>query len=198
MLVTNGQDFGFYDAGTGEISRGRVSPTLLWDLAKIDLDPHEVVGLLLGSPKPSAGLARADVWLEPEGRIAIAFAWPRGEPQPACAEDPERAGLFESDCFVSRLELERGGEVYYFDPEGRLSEMRALDPNGIVRYRALFEDYEPLVSGDIDSAFPHRITIRSPAVASEARFVWKRVMLAEGLSDRFFTLPERGDAGRDG
>jgi hypothetical protein len=196
ILVTDGRGFGFYDASTGEMSRGRVNGSLLWNLAKIDLDPHEVVGLLLGSPAPSPGIARADVWLEPEGRMAIAFAWPTDEQASLCLEAPERSGLFEVDCFMSRSELQQGGEVFFFEPDGRLSEMRALDPNGIMRFRATFEEYKPLVDGDVGSAFPHRITIRSPAVESEARFVWKRVILAEELSDRFFELLDRSDRNR--
>jgi hypothetical protein len=197
LLVTDGHRFGFYDAGSRETSRGLVSPTLLWDLAKIDLDPHEVVGLLLGSPAPSPGIARADVWLEPGGRIAIAFAWPQGEVVSSCADDPLRAGLLVAECFVARAELEQGGEVFFFDPDGALSEMRALEPDGVLRFRAIFEDYSPLVDGDSGSSFPHLITIRSPEVDSEARFVWKRVMLTEGLSDRFFTLPGRTVSNRN-
>ena len=198
MLVSDGRQFGFYDASSGRVSRGLVTPSLLWDLAKINLDPDEVVGLLLASPAPSYGIARASVWLEAEGRIALAFAWPDGDQRPGCGEASYRAALIEADCFVEEEALEKGGEVFFFDTDGTLSEMWALDSGGIIRFRSTFEDYAPIAGNDSVEMFPNRITIRSPGVESEARFVWKRVMLTEELSDRFFMIPERDASGRDG
>ena len=197
MLATDGRRFGFYEVSNGRISRGRVTPTLLWDLAKIDLDVHEVVGLLLGAPMPSFGLARAAVWLEPEGGLVLAFAWPGDEPDVNCSEDPVR-GLLDSDCFVSFDALGEGGEMFLFDVDGRLAELRSLDPGGVIRFRATFEDYRSLDgdAGEVD--FPNQLTVRSPAAESLARFVWKRVMLAEELSDRLFMIPERGAPNQDG
>ena len=197
MLATDGRHFGFYEVSNGRISRGRVTPTLLWDLAKINLDVHEVVGLLLGAPMPSSGLARAAVWLEPEGGLVLAFAWPGDEHDANCGNDPLRS-LLASDCFVSFDSLGEGGEVFLFDVDGRLAEVRGLDPGGVIRFRATFEDYRSLDgnAGEVD--FPNRVTVRSPAAESLARFVWKRVMLAEKLSDRFFMIPERGAPNQDG
>jgi hypothetical protein len=197
MLATDGRRFGFYEVSNGRVSRGRVTPTLLWDLAKIDLDVHEVVGLLLGAPMPSFGLARAAVWLEPEGGLVLAFAWPGDEPDVNCSEDPVR-GLLDSDCFVSFDALGEGGEMFLFDVDGRLAELRSLDPGGVIRFRATFEDYRSLDgdAGEVD--FPNQLTVRSPAAESLARFVWKRVMLAEELSDRLFMIPERGAPNQDG
>ena len=197
MLATDGRRFGFYEVSSGQISRGRVTPTLLWDLAKIDLAVHEVVGLLLGAPMPSPGVARAAVWLEPDGRLALVFAWPKDEPPPICSEDPDRA-LFESDCFVSFDALGEGGEMFFFDVEGRLVEVRVLDPGGVIRVRATFEDYRSIADDEFATAFPNRITIRSPRAASLARFVWNRVMLADELPDRFFMIPNRDVSNQDG
>lgn len=189
VLVTDGRRFGFFDASTGQISRGRVSPSLLWDLARIDLTPEEAVALILGIPEPTPGIARSAVWLEPDGRVALAFAWPLDDPSSPCQSDPERA-LFEPTCFVEEAALAEGGEVFFFDAEGRLVEMRSLEAEGVIRFRVLFERYEAL-EGEGGVIFPKRVTIRSPGVDSEARFDWKRVMLASELSDRLFTLPER-------
>lgn len=194
ILATDGRQFGFFDASTGEISRGRVSPALLWDLAKIDLSPEEAVGMLLGAPRPSPGLARAGVWVEPNGRMALAFAWPSQDSPRACRVDPT-SGLFDRDCFVGEAALARGGEVFFFDAEGQLVELRSLEFEGVIRYRVLFEQYEPLEGAD-GVFFPMRITIRSPGVDSEARFIWKRIMLASELSDRLFRLPERRKSGQ--
>ncbi|MFK7898365.1 MAG: hypothetical protein AB8G23_21205 [Myxococcota bacterium] len=216
ILATDGEEFGFYEAGQPEIARGRVTPGLLWDLAKIDLEPEELVGLLLGAPKPSPGAARAAVWLEPAvaeeeaDRIAIAFAWP-SEVGPDCAA-AEASAL----CSVPAEAMAMGAEVFVFDASSQLVEMRAVEAGGAIRFRAEFADYKPLAAGSQQMAagaqplaagaqqaaagaqpadaasffFPNRVTIGSPQLASEARFVWKRVMLSEELSDQHFRLPE--------
>ena len=62
----------------------------------------------------------------------------------------------------------------------------------MLRYRARFEDYAGLGEGEDRVEFPNLVTIESPAVRSQARFAWKRVMLATAVSDRLFQLPARG------
>lgn len=197
LLATNGSRFDFYDVSTGRISRGRVTPTLLWDLAKIDLDVDEFVGLLLAAPVPTPGIARSSVWLEPDGGIVLVFAWPKREPSANCRILPDRA-LLEADCFVPAGSPVEGGEMFLFDVDGRLAELRSLDQDGSLRFRATFDDYQPLAVSVGDVEFPNRITIRSPGAASLASFEWTRVMLTDTLSDRFFTIPDRGAANRDG
>jgi len=198
MLAVSGGNFGFYEARTGEVSYGRVTPSLLWDLAKIDLDVPELVELLLGAPMPSPGLARSSAWLEPSGRMAIVFAGSaKGESHP-CRESSERE-FFDPDCFAPDDALEEGGELFYFDSVGRLVEVRSLAPEGQLRYRVTFEDYRALAGTDPEVAFPNRTTIHSPGVETEssARFVWKQVMLAEELSDRLFEIhPTAGSTRR--
>ena len=67
-----------------------------------------------------------------------------------------------------------------------------------MRFRAFFEDYAYLPGDVSELDFPKQVEIRSPAVDAIARFRWKRVMFADELSDRLFTIPERSSAGRDG
>jgi len=198
VLVTDGEVFGFYDASTGEILRGAVSPDLLWDLARIDLAPAEAVGLLLGAPAPGAGLARAAVWLEDGTRIALGFAAPGPRAADVCRTDDRRA-LVDPVCFLAPAALEAGGEIFVFDEAGRLVELRALGPQGAVRHVARFEAFEATGSvadegedaqASASEAFAHRVTIRSPEVGAEARFDWKRVMFDGPISDRFFVLPD--------
>ncbi|MHA7839342.1 MAG: hypothetical protein ACX98W_17920 [bacterium] len=210
LLVTDGRQFGYFDASQGAVTRGRMTPRLLWDLARIDLEAHEVVELLLGVPTPSPGTARAGVWLEAEGRIAVAFAWPaspNGRPA-ACLTDVERA-TFDPACFLAPDAIgESGGEIFFFGPEGRLRELRVLEPAGEIRFRALFADYASLPSAAVElveadetpgaGEFANRLTILSPRIGAEARFLWKRVMLTDGLSDRFFEIPRRDGEERDG
>ncbi len=204
--MVEGRDYGFFDASNGEIVRGEVGPTLLWELARIDLEATEVVALLLGAPTPSAGAARAGVWLQPDGRLAIAFAWPEpGVRRPVACHLEAGAALSEPGCYPPASAIEAGGEIFVFDESDRLRELRVLEPEGRIRFRAIFEDYAPLTSGEVaDEAiaeggeFAKTIMIQSPAIESAARFVWKRVMLARGLSDRFFEIPEPDGRGRGG
>ena len=195
ILATDGSGFDFYEAETGQVSRGRVSASLLWDLAKIDLSPEEVVGLLLATPVPPSGTLPAGVWLEPEGRVAVAFAWPNAHASAACsADDPWIAlGAADPDCRLTSRDLVRGGgQLFFFDEVGTLREVRGLEEGGELRYRALFDRHAPIAvpaSGET-TAFPRRITLEFPAVGSRARFDWKRIMLARGLPDGLFRLPE--------
>ena len=188
VLVSDGRRFGFFEASTRRISRGHVTPTLLWDLAKIDLAPEEMVGLLLGAPEPSAGLSRAGVWLSAKGGVVVAFAWASHDQPEICDAEPERR-RFDAVCYVSAAGLADGGEVFYFDSEGRLVEFHSLESGGELRFRAVFEKYSALAGSD-GVIFPNQVTVQSPSVESEATFVWKRVMLDSPLSDRLFTLPE--------
>jgi len=194
ILATDGSDFDFYAAETGQVSRGQVSASLLWDLAKIDLSPEEVVGLLLATPAPPSGALPAGAWLEPEGRVAIAFAWPNAQATAACPAGDSWAALDAAHpgCQLTGRDLVLGGgQLLFFDEVGMLREARGLEAGGGLRYRAFFDRHGPIaepVSGET-TAFPKRITLEFPAVGSRARFDWKRVMLARGLPDRLFRLP---------
>jgi hypothetical protein len=197
MLAVKGGEFGFFDASTGQVSHGRVTSSLLWDLAKIDLEIPEVVELLLGVPRPSPGLSRASNWLEVDGRIVLVFAWTDRE-RPAVCADAGDLKFFDPGCFVSTDTLALGGELFYFDVAGRLVELRSLDSGGVIRYRVTFEDYQAVANGDSNFEFPNRTTIHSPGANSVARFDWKRVMFAEQLSDRFFEIRRRDESTRGG
>jgi hypothetical protein len=197
MLAVDGDHFGFYDAQTGEVSRGEVTPSLLWDLARIDLDIGQVVGILLGAPRPSHGLAQSSAWLAPEGGLTLVFVRPSKRLPDQCREI-SGATLGDPLCFESEDVLEHGGELFYFDLSGRLVEIRSLERGGRLRYKVAFEDYQLLAGDDTQVEFPNRVTIRSAAAGSLARFVWKRVMLADELSDRFFELRPRTNSYRGG
>lgn len=190
VLVSDGARYGFYDAATGEMEHGPVEPSLLWELAQVDVEVGEAVGLLLGAPLPRAFAGRAAVWQEGEGLLAIAFAAP-GRARGDCPVDAER-GWSDPACFVDAGALAGGGDAFVFDREGRLVELRSFEADGILRYRARFEAYGPVVSGEAHTDFPGLVTIDSAGVKSQARFAWKRVMLAGEVSDRLFQLPERG------
>ena len=196
VLVSDGRRYGFYDASTGQVSRGRVSSNLLWTLTKIDLSAPEVVDLLLGAPLPEVGSMRAGAWRTEEGEISIAFAWPSGGLDVACAAEDPWGVFFAPNCFLPERTLsDTGGQLFRFGTDGRLVEIRVLDHGGALRYTAGFEDYVDLAPADeLDAEsgviFPKRVTLSSPRTGSEARFVWKRVMFADDLSDSVFRIPE--------
>ncbi|MFP6654226.1 MAG: hypothetical protein VCB25_01275, partial [Myxococcota bacterium] len=189
-LVVDGSRFGFYDGESGQVSRGRVTPSLLWDLAKIDLDVSTLVDVLLAAPTPSPGLARTAFWLESDDQMAITFA--RSQPgRSAPCEDSTVGRFFDRDCFVPIEAFEDGGEVFTFDSARRLVELHRFDSEGRLRFHAIFEDYQRVVGDDSGFRFPNRITIRSPGLGSEARFSWKWVHFVETLADRSFEIQLR-------
>jgi len=214
VLVADGRRYGFYDASTGQVSRGRVSSDLLWTLTKIDLTAPEIVSMLLGAPLPEAGLRRAGAWRTDEGEISLAFAWPSGGDDQACAGEDPWGVLFAPACFLPERTLsDTGGQLFRFSADGRLAEIRALDQGGALRYSARFEDYTEVAAAVISDPseaaerksgviFPKRVTLSSPGTGSEARFLWKRVMFADDLSDSLFRIPEietrSGPPGRPG
>lgn len=191
VLVADGDRYGFYDASNGAMEQGAVTPGLLWELAKVDVGIPEAVELLLGAPRPRAFGVRAAVWQEEADRIGIGFTAAHAHPRHDCPTDPER-GWRDAACFAEAGALAEGGDAFVFDRDGRLVEVRAFLADGELRYRAQFEAYGALVEGSDRTDFPHVVTIESPAVGSEARFAWKRVMLGGEVADRLFRLPERG------
>ncbi len=66
VLVTDGRTYDLFQAQDRVRRRGPVYPELLWDVARVDLKPEQVVGLLLGTPQRpsfvhvSAAIARDD------------------------------------------------------------------------------------------------------------------------------------------
>ena len=152
------------------------------------------------TPRPEQGTLRVGAWRSPDGGLAIAFGWPTGLATACAAEDPWGV-FFAPACFLrERTLFEMGGQLFLFDAQDRLIEIRALDPGGELRYHAIYEDYEVLGGESEDEGgvnFPKRVTLSSPSLGSEARFSWKRVMLADDLPDRIFEIPAPRHRGAD-
>jgi len=167
LLVSDGVEYGYYEALTGRVDRGLVTQDLLWELARLDLDPDEVVDLLLAAPVPRRDRAVVGAWREPDFGITLAYATPGS-----------------------------GSTVYFrFDPAGELRELRAVEPGRVTRVKASFEAYGPVEGGTAGRRFPMRIRLESPKVEATALFEWKRIMLADALPDRFFAIPALEDFG---
>ena len=214
MLVSDGREFGFFDGSTGEVTRGPMTPDLLWQLAQLDLEANEVVDLLLATPMPSQDMGLAVIWLDRDAGLTFAFTrigspvdGEEGAPCAGLSTDGSQGG---KNCTGSVADLDLGAEIFRFDAHGLLREVRSVDPGWITRYRASFEDYVDLGDVGFGSAgagnarektddsegarsmhlFPMRITVHSPRVEALARFEWKRIMLADDLPDRLFRLPD--------
>lgn len=193
VLVADGERYGFFDASSGEMEQGPVTPGLLWVLAKVDVGIPEAVSILLGAPRPEAFAARAAVWQEEDDRIGIGFTTAQAHRRRGCPAAPEQAWR-DAACFADAGALADGGDAFVFDRDGRLVELRAFEADGVLRYRARFEQYAAVGEGAGAADFPNLVTIESPAVGSEARFAWKRVMLGGEVADRLFRLPEKKGA----
>jgi hypothetical protein len=136
VLVTDGAVYQYFDARSGEGSEGRVTPNLLWRLARVDLAPAELVELLLGAPLPAAGLQRAGAVERSEGAVTL---------------------LFED---VGRRPRQRFG----FDALGQLLSVESFDETGETSWEARFEDYREVegtpFAHDVRLIFP-RVSARA-------------------------------------
>lgn len=203
ILVSDGVEFGFFEASTGDVRRGVMTDDLLWELAQLDLEARAVVDLLLAAPLPSPRNALLGVWIEPDAGWTFAYATSTttADGPTGCVTTNERAGASALEPCTDSVEgLRAGGEIFRFDAHGLLRELHAIEAGGSTRYRASFDDYAELptaagvgVRGDEEARrFPMRITVESPAVEATARFEWKRIMLTDTLPDRLFRLPTLG------
>lgn len=156
VLVTDGDTFEFFDAEERRFERGEVHPGLLWEVAHLALTPEEAVGLLLGAPLPEEELVVASARTAGEGGLRVALADATG---------------------AVRREVA-------FDAEGRLREVAALRGDGVVEWRAGFDDYE-LLDG---MPFAHEISLDVLAGHTLATLSLRDVELNPELPDGLFRL----------
>lgn len=199
ILVSDGEEYGFFDSSSGRVTRGLVTSDFLWEWAQLDLNAEEVVDLLLATPMPSPSMALAGVWVDADAGLTFVYT------KTTCA-DPMSRGEGD-ECRGSLDDLDRGAEIYRFDARGLLREIRSVDPDWVIRYHAKFDDYANVEAGgtlsdETDRAgahdarvvamrpFPMRMTVHSPGVDAMARFEWKRVLLTAELPDPLFRIPQ--------
>lgn len=111
VLVTKEQHYQFFDASQTGMRSGPVTQDLLWEVARIDLSPAEVVELLFGAPPRLSALRLAGAWRLSNGSVRLDL------------QEPEAA---------RRLDLE-------FDELGRLRRWAQRDERA--SWRAGFDDY---------------------------------------------------------
>jgi hypothetical protein len=116
VLVTDGSHYQFLDVSQTQMQQGTMTPALLWQYARVDLQPERAVDLLLGAPRPIEGLTPHAVEALAEQGVAVVL---RGNPAAAW-------------------------QRYEFDAVGRLGRVVTFDPVGDIVWEARYEDYREL------------------------------------------------------
>jgi hypothetical protein len=128
ILTTDGSRYQLYDATRPEIEEGRARPGLLWQVARVDLEPDEAIDLLLGAPLDARSRVEA-AHAGKDGRIRIAFRSP----------------------------VDGGLRIFEFDAESRLSRVRQWAADGLL-WEAVYDDYRPVgdrsFAHEIEIRFP--------------------------------------------
>ncbi len=165
LLVANEGVYQLYEPGQAQLQEGLVSASLLWRVARVDLEPGEAVDLLLGSPLPGPGLRLGEAHAREDGGVA----------------------------FDRRDELGAVRERYVFDAEGRLREMERLDAGNVRLWKARFDDYRK-VSQDAgpEQSFAFELRLDFPRVGGRATLDFQQVALAAQLPDELFRLDISG------
>jgi len=116
VIVTDGSSFQFFEAASGEVESGEVTPDLLWRLARVDLSPTEAVALLLGAPTPDRAWQRAGAEALEDGGVAVEYR--------------DSSGSLR--------------QRYEFGSEGQLLELETRDSEQRPTWRAHFADHREL------------------------------------------------------
>jgi hypothetical protein len=178
LLVVDGGAYQLYEPGADQLREGRASSALLWQLARVDLEPAEAVDLLLGVPRPAAGLQVSGARLGEDGHIAFARVDAQGQPR----------------------------ERFVFDAQGRLAEMTRLAADGRPVWKARFARYRTIAGPDgSPRQFAFEVALEFPRVDGSATLDYQQAELVAELPDSLFRLelPPRGsrpagEGARDG
>ena len=129
VLATDGTRYHFFDASKPGIEEGELESGLLWQVARIDLEPEEAVSLLLGAPLDPSSVLESAGSLD-DGALLLAFR---------SAKDGSR-------------------RVFDFDGSGRLARVRQRAADGLLVWEARYSDYrargESVFAHGIEIDFP--------------------------------------------
>lgn len=129
ILTTDGDRFQLYEPGVPGLREGRVDAGLLWEVARVDLEPEEAVGVLLGAPWQAASRLQAAREL-PDGTLMLAYRNP----------------------------VQQSRRIFEFSPPAYLTRVRERAPDGSLVWEASYDDYRVLgdraFAHEIAIAFP--------------------------------------------
>jgi hypothetical protein len=131
ILTTDGVRYQLYDPGSPEIEEGEAVRGLLWEVARVDLEPEAAVGLLLGAPvHPDLVLEAARS--QGDGTTLIAF----------------------------RHTLDGARRIFEFDAASRLARVRHRAADDFLLWEVAYTDYRNVgdhpFAYQIDIDFPER------------------------------------------
>ena len=159
VLVTRAGRYQFLDTRSREGQEGEVSRELLWQLVRIDLDPADVIDLLLGGAVPPEGREIIDAHVGDDGSVRVAFG--------------------ESGRVVEELG---------FDAEGRLRRVERVPDDLWLAWQAELDDYREEAGGS-GLEVAHEIRVRFPAQDAQASFEFGALELNPPLAPALFALP---------
>ncbi len=163
VLVTDGETYEFYDARQSNFERGPVTESLLWQVARVDLEPAEATRLLLGTPEPGGKYRLADARVLSGGKVGFELQDSRG----------------------------RVRERYLFDRGERLLQTERLDEEGRLLWRAGFGDYRRIPGSQGETGeFAHLVELKFPRVRGRVELTFKEVALVPRLPTELFDLEE--------
>jgi outer membrane lipoprotein-sorting protein len=113
VLVTDGDRYQFFDPAARSLDSGLVTPGLLWERARVDLRPDEVVALLLGALRAGPGLTLAAAERFGNGWVRLRLDDRRGLPR----------------------------QRFEFDARGQLRLVANANAAGELDWEARFDDY---------------------------------------------------------
>lgn len=115
ILTTDGARYQFFDLESSEVEEGEAGRSLLWEVARVDLEPREVVGLLLGAPV-QAGSVLESARGRDDGSLLLGF----------------------------RLAADATRRVFEFDASSGLVGVRHRAADGSLVWEAEYSDYRNL------------------------------------------------------
>lgn len=141
VLVTEHGRYQFFDAARGVVEEGDAGAELLWRLARVDLAPEEAAGVLLGAPRPVAGLEPIGASLFTDGGVAVVLA-------------ADGSGVVQ--------------QRFVFDAAGRIRSAKRFGPDGVAIWAARFEDHRRV--GDESFAFHVALSFPRVEAVAEIEF----------------------------
>lgn len=169
VLVTDAGSYQLFDVRDQRVEEGPVSRALLWQVARVDLTPEQVVDLLLGAPLPSAGFELARARLLSDGSIDV---------------------VLESGSAGAAV----AAEQLRFDAEGRLRRFQKIagpSREPALVWEARFDDYREN-GGD---PIAHELNLRFPGSGAQARLTFRSLELNPALPPGVFVLQlQRGES----
>ena len=131
VLAIDGLRYQLYEAGSSELQEGDLGRGLLWQVARIDLEPEEVVGLLLGAPVQSVSSLESARELD-DGSVLLGFRH--------LASGTRR--------------------IFEFDASSRLVRVRQRAPDDVLVWEAAYTEYgalgEPAFAREVEIEFPEQ------------------------------------------